>query len=122
ERVMVVRFPSNAPEELLKRLGRKVPLEPAAAFLLRKDLFSDTADREALVERFQRVFRLSTKEFDTLFESLPDFELAFDETGFTDAVSSLPANLPPPSPSAGPAPVGLPGNVDQVVLAPTRHS
>lgn len=95
----LVRLPTDAPRYIVEKLGAKVPLDPAAAFLLRRERFPPTADRGGLIQRFREIFHLAPEEVSDLFEATPNFSVEFHSVGFTDAVDSLPADLHPPSPA-----------------------
>ncbi len=96
-----------------------MPLEPSAAFLLRREVFPPSADRQSLVHRFKEIFHLTDHELNTLFEEMPEFPVTFDEVGFRDAIDSLPPDLHPPSPSAGQAGM-VEASRELVALAPTN--
>lgn len=94
-----VRIPDDAPAAVLERLGRKIPLEPAAAFLLRSEAFSDSPTVDDVVSRFRDVFHLLEHDLEVLFERT-GFEITFSNTPFKDDISALPSDLQPKTPTA----------------------
>lgn len=96
-----VRIDAGAAKHISEKLGRKIPLEPAAAFLLRREGFTPQPDRQELVDRLRELFNLSESELEALFEPVPGFALGFDSVGFLESLSSLPPDLHPPPPEKG---------------------
>lgn len=114
----IVRLPATAPGAIARDLKAKLPLEPAVAFLLRREVFPSSVGRSELVERFRNIFHLNDQELDDLFEPMPSFVLEFDAVGLAEGVDALPADLHPPSPSASQA-AAVQASEHLVGLAPT---
>jgi MoxR-like ATPase len=90
-----VEIPSLAATAIVERLGKKVPLYPTAAFLLRSVPFQDTADADAVIHKFVDLFHLSQTDLDNLFDHTTDFEISFSNDQFQNELSSLPDDLRP---------------------------
>lgn len=94
-RAFRVQIPEAAAEAVTGLLGRKLPLEPTAAFFMRGESFSDTANRTEVVKRFFDVFHLTPREQAALFEVAPTFRFEFATTLHEDELANLPADLQP---------------------------
>lgn len=99
DRAFRVEIPSTAAAEVAQRLGRKLPLEPSAAFFMRHHAFPDGAAPQQIVEAFVTRFHLSEEERDALFESAPQFICTLADVQHVDRLTSLPPHLQPRAPS-----------------------
>ncbi len=110
-----VAIPNSAPAYIAAKLGRKIPFEPAAAFLLRGEVFPNIvghSDTQYLSERFQTVFHLRSIDIEEIFDRVPTFAASLDSVGFRDAIDSLPPYLHPPRPAQAEAATAIAGLVD----------
>lgn len=108
QEVLQVSAPSSGSESLASQLPKKLPLEPTAAFLLRREDFRPDATRKSLIDRFQAVFHLSSTELAALFVEVPDFQIQFSTTKFEERIDSLPPDLHPIDESSGHAVAAVP--------------
>ena len=86
--------------EALKLESPKVPFEPLAAIALRRQDLPVGMGGPQLEQKFRDFFNLSSSQFETLFVSDPSFVLSYDDIGFTEDASTLPAHLRPSSTTA----------------------
>jgi MoxR-like ATPase len=93
-----VSIPNAAAAQIAEKLKAKIPLRPAAAFMLRNEPFDDGASAADLVARFKTVFHLSDDETDQLFQDEPGFVVEFDTKKFDNSLASLPVDLHPREP------------------------
>ncbi|WP_343728844.1 AAA family ATPase [Duganella sp.] len=94
---LLVTLPEGAAAKIAEV---KVPLEPALAFLLRREAFPEGADVAQLVERARTVLGLDELAMHELFEPTPDFAIEFSPTPFGNTLADLPPDLQPPLPVA----------------------
>lgn len=90
-----IQIPDTAAEEIAKRLDAKIPINAAAAFLLRNESFEKGSSKKELVGRLQSELNLSDKEMSLLFKADDDFELKFDSKKYQNSLVSLPSDLLP---------------------------
>lgn len=96
----VVSIPETAAGEIADRLGARIPLRAAAAFLLRNEAFDAGATDKDVISRLQSVFHLSGDEMKSLFVDDPGFKIQFNDKRFENSLIALPADLLPRSPNA----------------------
>jgi len=93
-RSFAVRVPRTAASKVREALGRKIPLMPAVAFLLRKEPLDDAAGPTEIRQVFQRLFDLEDTELAELFEDVP-FLLEFAAHPVAENLEFLPPDLQP---------------------------
>lgn len=108
--VTAVRVRPDTADLVSAALGAKVPLEAAAAFLLRRESFPADAEAEAVLQRFDEIFNLATGERDAIFERTGDIAIDFAPAPFSNKLTDLPPEL---------RPVASPGAAAGLVLAAT---
>ena len=100
DRAFRVEIPDTAAAEVAEKLGRKLPLEPTAAFFMRHHEFADDAGSAQVADAFVTRFHLSATERSALFESDTHFPIKCSDAPHVDRLTSLPPHLQPRAPSS----------------------